>query len=69
MRRYCHVGTGNYNSDTARLYEDLGILSADPDLGADLIHLFNHLTGYSREVRYRKLIVRPALAAHRRCKT
>jgi polyphosphate kinase len=59
LRRYCHVGTGNYNSDTARLYEDLGLLSADPDLGADLIHLFNHLTGYSREVRYRKLIVAP----------
>jgi polyphosphate kinase len=59
LRRYCHVGTGNYNSDTARLYEDLGLLSADPDLGADLIHLFNHLTGYSREVRYRKLVVAP----------
>ncbi|HTN80587.1 MAG TPA: RNA degradosome polyphosphate kinase [Acidimicrobiales bacterium] len=59
LRRYCHVGTGNYNSDTARLYEDLGLLSADPDLGADLIHLFNHLTGYSREVKYRKLIVAP----------
>ncbi len=59
LRRYCHVGTGNYNSDTARLYEDLGLLSADPDLGADLIHLFNHLTGYSREVRYRKLLVAP----------
>ena len=59
LRRYCHVGTGNYNSDTARLYEDLGLLSADADLGADLIHLFNHLTGYSREVRYHKLIVAP----------
>jgi polyphosphate kinase len=53
LRRYCHVGTGNYNSDTARLYEDLGLLSADPDLGADLIHS-STTTGYSREVRYRE---------------
>jgi polyphosphate kinase len=59
IRRYTHIGTGNYHPKTARLYEDLGLLSADPDLGADLIHLFNHLTGYSREVKYRKLIVAP----------
>jgi polyphosphate kinase len=59
IRRYCHVGTGNYNSKTARLYEDVGLLSADPDLGADLSDLFNYLTGYSRLVRYRKLLVAP----------
>jgi polyphosphate kinase len=67
IRRYCHVGTGNYNPKTAALYEDLGLLSANPDLGADLTLLFNHLTGYSRPMRYRKLLVapeslRPALA-------
>ena len=60
IRRYCHVGTGNYNPVTARIYEDVGILSADPDLGADLTHLFNHLTGYGREHAYRKLLVAPA---------
>src|SRR5205085_1180595 len=59
VRRYCHVGTGNYNQRTARLYEDLGILSADPDLGADLTELFNYLTGYSRQGDYRKLLVAP----------
>jgi polyphosphate kinase len=59
IRRYLHIGTGNYNSSTARLYEDFGMLSCDPDLGADLTQLFNHLTGYSREVRYRKLVVAP----------
>jgi polyphosphate kinase len=60
IRRYCHVGTGNYNPKTAHLYEDLGLLSADPDLGADLTDLFNHLTGYSHQGTYRKLIVAPA---------
>jgi polyphosphate kinase len=59
MRRYCHIGTGNYNPNTAKLYEDLGLLSADDDLGADLTQLFNSLTGYSREVPYRRLIVAP----------
>ena len=59
MRRYCHVGTGNYNSKTARIYEDVGLLSADPELGADLTELFNHLTGYSRQSGYRKLLVAP----------
>ncbi len=59
MRRYCHVGTGNYNPKTARLYEDVGLLSADPDLGADLTDLFNFLTGYSRQTAYRKLLVAP----------
>jgi polyphosphate kinase len=59
VRRYCHVGTGNYNSKTARLYEDIGVLSADPDLGADLTDLFNFLTGYSRRSTYRRLILAP----------
>jgi polyphosphate kinase len=60
ITRYCHVGTGNYNASTARLYEDIGILSADASLGADLTDLFNFLTGYSRRVEYRKLMVAPA---------
>ncbi|MEM8706763.1 MAG: polyphosphate kinase 1 [Actinomycetota bacterium] len=59
IRRYCHVGTGNYNHRTARIYEDLGILTADPEVGADLADLFNHLTGYGREIRYQKLLVAP----------
>ncbi|BBZ23701.1 polyphosphate kinase [Mycolicibacter hiberniae] len=59
IRRYCHIGTGNYNSKTARLYEDVGLLTADPDIGADLTDLFNSLTGYSRKVAYRNLLVAP----------
>ncbi|GAC1597587.1 MAG: polyphosphate kinase 1 [Acidimicrobiales bacterium] len=59
IRRYLHLGTGNYNPKTARNYEDLGLLSADPDLGADLTELFNFLTGYSRQTSYRKLLVAP----------
>ena len=59
IRRYCHIGTGNYNSKTARLYEDIGLLTADPDIGADLTDLFNTLTGYSRKVSYRNLLVAP----------
>jgi polyphosphate kinase len=59
IRRYCHVGTGNYHPETARLYEDIGILSADSELGADLTHLFNHLTGYGLEQAYRRLLVAP----------
>jgi polyphosphate kinase len=59
IRRYVHVGTGNYNSRTARMYTDLGLLSCDPALGADLTELFNVLTGYGRQVRYRKLVVAP----------
>jgi polyphosphate kinase len=60
IRRYCHIGTGNYNPKTATLYEDLGLLTADPDVGADLTDLFNHLTGYSHQGEYRKLVVAPA---------
>ncbi len=59
MRRYCHIGTGNYNPKTARLYEDVGLLTCDPDIGADLTQLFNFLTGYARDVEYRKLLVAP----------
>jgi polyphosphate kinase len=59
IRRYCHIGTGNYNPVTASLYEDIGLLTADPDLGADLTELFNYLTGYSRQGQYRKLLVAP----------
>ena len=59
IRRYCHVGTGNYNPKTARIYEDFGLLTADPAIGADLTDLFNVLTGYSRQTQYRNLLVAP----------
>ncbi|OBA82393.1 RNA degradosome polyphosphate kinase [Mycobacterium sp. 1164966.3] len=59
IRRYCHIGTGNYNGKTARLYEDVGLLTAAPDIGADLTDLFNSLTGYSRKLEYRNLLVAP----------
>lgn len=59
IRCYCHIGTGNYNPRTARIYEDLGLLTCDPDLGSDLTQLFNYLTGYGRDLRYRKLMVAP----------
>ena len=59
IRRYCHVGTGNYNPKTARLYEDLGLLTADPDVGSDLTQLFNLLTGFAREPQFTKLLVSP----------
>jgi polyphosphate kinase len=60
VRRYVHIGTGNYNDVTARIYEDVGLLSADPELGADLSDLFNVLTGYARRQDYRRLVVAPA---------
>jgi len=59
LRRYAHVGTGNYNPKTARIYEDFGLLTADPDVGADLADLFNHLSGYTRHREYRNLLVAP----------
>jgi len=59
IRRYTHVGTGNYNPITANLYEDIGLLSADPELGADVADLFNLLTGYSKQSRYHKLLIAP----------
>jgi polyphosphate kinase len=59
IRRYVHIGTGNYNPKTARIYTDVGLLSCREDLGADLTDLFNYLTGYSRQRSYRKLLVSP----------
>lgn len=60
LRRYCHIGTGNYHPTTARLYEDFGLLTADPTVGEDATDLFNHLTGYSRKNAYRRFLVAPA---------
>ena len=60
-----HIGTGNYNPKTARLYEDLGLLTADQQVGEDLTDLFNQLSGYSRRETYQRLLVAPALAARR----
>jgi polyphosphate kinase len=65
IRRYAHVGTGNYNPRTARRYEDLGLLTADPEIGADLTDLFNLLTGYSRQRDYRRLLVAPVTMRQR----
>jgi polyphosphate kinase len=59
VRRYCHIGTGNYNHHTARVYEDFGVLTADPQVGEDLADLFNGLTGYSHAPDYRRLLVAP----------
>src|ERR1700678_536391 len=59
LRRYCHLGTGNYHPTTARFYEDFGLLTADPAVGEDVTALFNHLTGYSRTGSYRRLLVAP----------
>ncbi len=60
LRRFCHIGTGNYHPKTARLYEDYGLLTSDPQVGEDMTDLFNHLTGYSRRANYRRLLVAPA---------
>ncbi|MFN2494344.1 MAG: RNA degradosome polyphosphate kinase [Pseudonocardiaceae bacterium] len=59
IRRYCHIGTGNYNPKTGRLYEDIGLFTAEPAIGADLTELFNSLTGYARQTSYRNLLVAP----------
>ncbi len=59
IRRYCHVGTGNYNPKTARTYEDVGLLSADPELGEDLSRLFNQLSGYAPKTSFKRLLVAP----------
>lgn len=59
LRRYCHVGTGNYHPRTARLYEDLGLLTADPEVGTDLSRLFNQLSGYAPKARFHRLLVAP----------
>ncbi len=59
LRRYCHIGTGNYHPKTARLYEDFGLLTCDPDVGEDVSNLFNVLSGYSRNTDYRRFLVAP----------
>jgi polyphosphate kinase len=59
IHRYCHIGTGNYHSRTASHYEDIGLLTGDPVVGDDVAMLFNLLTGYGRDVRYRRLLVAP----------
>jgi polyphosphate kinase len=59
IRRYCHLGTGNYNERTSRIYSDLGLLTARPELGEDLANLFNMLTGYTRPPRFHELLVAP----------
>ncbi|MET0557307.1 MAG: polyphosphate kinase 1 [Solirubrobacterales bacterium] len=59
VREYVHIGTGNYNPKTARLYTDLGLFTADPDVGADVAEMFNFLTGYGRPADYRKVLVAP----------
>jgi polyphosphate kinase len=59
VRRYAHIGTGNYNAATAGIFEDVALFTADPDVTADIAELFNYLTGYSRQSKYRKLLVAP----------
>ena len=65
VRPYCHVGTGNYNSKTARIYEDIGLLTSDPDIGADVGELFNYLTGFSQHADYRQILVSPVTVRKR----
>jgi polyphosphate kinase len=60
VRHYVHIGTGNYNAKTARLYEDFGLMTTDEEITADVADLFNSLTGYARPRRYRKVLVAPA---------
>ncbi|MEP7345642.1 MAG: polyphosphate kinase 1, partial [Gemmatimonadaceae bacterium] len=60
IRRYVHIGTGNYNSKTARIYTDVGLFTCNPAIGADVTELFNLLTGFSRQQNYRKILVAPA---------
>lgn len=59
LRRYCHIGTGNYHPKTARLYEDFGLLTSKPDVGEDVSNLFNVLSGYSRNTNYKRFLVAP----------
>jgi polyphosphate kinase len=65
LRSYCHIATGNYNSRTAQLYTDVGLLSARPELGQDLAELFNYLTGFSKQQHFRKLLVAPVTLRQR----
>jgi polyphosphate kinase len=59
VRHYAHVGTGNYNPKTARIYTDIGLFTCDPELGSDIAEMFNYLTGYARPRRYRKALIAP----------
>ena len=59
LRRYVHLGTGNYNESTSRLYTDLGLFTCDPEFGEDLSEFFNGLSGFSKKARHRKLAVAP----------
>ncbi|MDP9228372.1 MAG: RNA degradosome polyphosphate kinase, partial [Actinomycetota bacterium] len=59
VRNYVHIGTGNYNPKTARLYTDIGLFTADPEIGADIGEMFNYLTGYARPQGYRRVLVAP----------
>ncbi|MGT2426131.1 RNA degradosome polyphosphate kinase [Amnibacterium kyonggiense] len=61
LRNYCHIGTGNYNPKTSRIYEDLGLFTADEQVAKDLIRLFNELSGYAIEKKFRRLLVAPLL--------
>jgi polyphosphate kinase len=65
VREYVHIGTGNYNPTTARLYTDLGLFTADPEIGADVAEMFNFLTGYGRPAEYRKVLVSPTTMRER----
>jgi polyphosphate kinase len=65
LRSYAHVGTGNYNSRTARMYEDIGLLTADPAITEDLVNLFNYMTGRSRQREYQRLLVAPVAMKRR----
>jgi polyphosphate kinase len=65
VREYVHIGTGNYNPATARLYTDLGLFTADPEIGADVAEMFNFLTGYGRPAEYRKVLVSPTTMRER----
>ena len=59
LRRYCHIGTGNYNPKTARMYEDMGLLTSNPVITDDVARLFNHLSGMAQETHYKRLLVAP----------
>ena len=59
IRTYCHIGTGNYNSETAQIYADMGILTARPEIGRDAVNLFHYLTGYAPDQEYEELVVAP----------
>ncbi|HEY5814950.1 MAG TPA: polyphosphate kinase 1 [Solirubrobacterales bacterium] len=65
VREYVHIGTGNYNPTTARLYTDFGLFTADPEIGADVAEMFNYLTGYGRPAEYRKVLVSPTTMRER----